>query len=154
MGLREPKNVIDAGNSGTTARLLLGLLSGQPFDSEITGDSYLVKRPMGRVVEPLGLMGAKIFGEKGSDNLPLSIHGQKLNGITYEMPVASAQVKSALILAGMFAEGKTEIIQPQKTRDHTERMLDHFGVNVGLVENTVVVKAVDNYDAAETYYPC
>jgi len=153
MGLNEPSYIIDAGNSGTTARLLLGLLSGQLFNSEITGDSYLIKRPMGRVVKPLGLMGAIIKGENSSDNLPLRIHGQKLSGISYELPVASAQVKSALILAGLYAEGVTEIIQPQNSRDHTERMLGHFGVNIGINKNTISVSRIDDYKAVDLIIP-
>ena len=152
-GLGKPSKIIDAGNSGTTARLLLGLLSGQPFDSEITGDRYLVKRPMRRVVKPLGLMGAEITGENSSNNLPLHIKGQKLSGISYKLPIASAQVKSALILAGLFAEGTTEIAEPQKTRDHTEKMLCHFGANIKIKENKIVVVENSEYNAAELSIP-
>ncbi|MGI9533515.1 MAG: 3-phosphoshikimate 1-carboxyvinyltransferase [Thermodesulfobacteriota bacterium] len=152
-GLIEPSRIIDAGNSGTTARLLLGLLSGQSFNAEITGDRYLLKRPMGRVVIPLGMMGARIQGKNGSEYLPLQIKGQKLNGISYELPVASAQVKSALILAGLYAEGKTEIIEPQKTRDHTERMLRHFGVSIEIHKNTITVTGNGNYNASELLIP-
>ena len=152
-GLSTPAKIIDAGNSGTTARLLLGLLCGQSFDSEITGDRYLVKRPMGRVVRPLELMGAEITGENGSDNLPLRIKGQMLNAISYKLPMASAQVKSALILAGLYAEGITEIIEPQKTRDHTERMLRHFGVNIEISNNRLKVGDYGNYSASELLIP-
>ena len=152
-GLSAPAKIIDAGNSGTTARLLLGLLCGQSFDSEITGDSYLVRRPMGRVVKPLELMGAEIKGKNGSDNLPLRVKGHKLNGISYKLPVASAQVKSALILAGLYAKGITEIIEPQKTRDHTERMLRHFGVNIEISDNNIKVGDCENYIASELIIP-
>ncbi|MGI9553362.1 MAG: 3-phosphoshikimate 1-carboxyvinyltransferase [Thermodesulfobacteriota bacterium] len=152
-GLTQPSKIIDAGNSGTTARLLLGLLSGQVFNSEITGDRYLIKRPMGRVVKPLGIMGAQIMGENGSENLPLRINGQQLRGISYKLPVASAQVKSALILAGLYAEGTTELIEPQKTRDHTERMLNHFGVAIDTNENTVKFTGNGDYKAAELLIP-
>lgn len=152
-GLKKPSKVIDAGNSGTTARLLLGLLSGQPFSSSITGDKYLKKRPMGRVVSPLGLMGADITGEKGIDNLPLSIKGQKLHGISYDLPVASAQVKSALILAGLFASGVTEITEPVKTRDHTERILRYFGANLKTDGNKITVMESDKYEAADLLIP-
>ncbi len=152
-GLKEPSKVIDAGNSGTTARLLLGLLSGQPFSSSITGDKYLKKRPMGRVVRPLGLMGADIKGDKGTDSLPLSIKGQKLHGISYDLPVASAQVKSALILAGLFARGVTEITEPEKTRDHTERILRYFGVNLETDGNKITVMENDKLEAADLLIP-
>lgn len=152
-GLKEPSEMIDAGNSGTTARLLLGLLSGQPFNSCITGDKYLKKRPMGRVVKPLELMGADIMGENGVDNLPLSIKGQKLHGISYKLPVASAQVKSALILAGLSAEGVTRIVEPQKTRDHTERILKYFGVNVETDGNNITVIESNGYEAADLLIP-
>ncbi len=152
-GLKEPSAIIDAGNSGTTARLLLGLLSGQPFNSGITGDKYLKRRPMGRVVKPLGLMGADIIGDNGTGNLPLSIKGQKLHGISYRLPVASAQVKSALILAGLSAEGVTKIAEPQKTRDHTERMLKYFGVNVETDNSSITVTGNNGYEAADLLIP-
>ena len=152
-GLNKPSKIIDARNSGTTARLLLGLLSGQLFEADITGDRYLVKRPMGRVVKPLSLMGAKITGKDGSEHLPLHIIGQKLHGISYELPVASAQVKSALILAGIYAEGITEIIEPQKTRDHTERMLTHFGVKLNTEGNKIKVNSIEDYGGSELIIP-
>lgn len=152
-GLNEPTNAIDAGNSGTTARLLLGLLSGQSFTSRITGDRYLKKRPMERVVRPLELMGAEFSGEKNKNNLPLCIKGQKLQGISYKLPVASAQVKSALILAGLYADSITEIIEPQKTRDHTERMLRHFGVNIDVSGNKTAVLENREYKAANLIIP-
>jgi 3-phosphoshikimate 1-carboxyvinyltransferase len=126
-GLREPEDTIDAGNSGTTARLISGLLSAQGFFSTITGDKYLRERPMERIVKPLTLMGAKIWGRDGGKRLPLAIQGNKLSAIQYQLPIASAQVKSAILLAGLYADGETEIIEPTPTRDHTERMLSYFG---------------------------
>ena len=115
-GLKEAEGTIDAGNSGTTARLIMGLLSGQEFTSKLDGDKYLRKRPMRRVVDPLMLMGADIEGENNAENLPLLIKGRKLKSIKYELPVASAQVKSAIILAGLYADGETEVIEPQKNQ--------------------------------------
>lgn len=129
-GLREPVDVIDAGNSGTTARLLTGILAGQPFFSVLTGDGSLRGRPMGRVIAPLGVMGAHIRGRAGSTLLPLSISPAPLSGATINIPVASAQLKSALILAGLYASGETVIISPEESRDHTERMLSAQGADV------------------------
>lgn len=127
--LQAPSKEIDCGNSGTGMRLLAGLLAAQPFESTLFGDESLSSRPMGRVITPLSQMGAKIEaqGEKPGC-APLKIYGQKLKPIHYEMPVASAQVKSALLLAGLFCEGVTTVVQPADTRDHTERMLEAFGV--------------------------
>ncbi|MEK7702490.1 MAG: 3-phosphoshikimate 1-carboxyvinyltransferase [Nitrospirota bacterium] len=126
-GLSEPSNVIDCGNSGTTLRLLAGLLSGRPFFSVLTGDDSLRKRPMRRVIDPLQRMGAHIVGRARDSFAPLAINGTKLSGIEYPLPVASAQVKSALLLAGLTAEGKTVITDYYGTRDHTERMLQYLG---------------------------
>jgi 3-phosphoshikimate 1-carboxyvinyltransferase len=127
--LQAPSKEIDCGNSGTGMRLLAGLLAAQPFESTLFGDESLSSRPMGRVITPLSQMGAKIEaqGEKPGC-APLKIYGQKLKPIHYEMPVASAQVKSAVLLAGLFCEGETTVVQPADTRDHTERMLEAFGV--------------------------
>lgn len=129
-GLKEPADVIDVCNSGTTARLLTGLLSAQPFFSVITGDASLRKRPMRRVVEPLRLMGAQISGRNDDRLLPLAIKGGKLKGIEYKTPVASAQLKSALLLAGLYAEGETTVVEPALSRDHTEQMLKAFGADI------------------------
>ena len=129
-GLKEPEDIIDAKNSGTTARLLTGLLSAQGFFSSITGDKSLRTRPMDRIVIPLRLMGARILGREGGKKLPLALEGSKLSAIKYSPPVPSAQVKSAILLAGLFAEGETEVIELNSTRDHTERMLSYFGVKV------------------------
>lgn len=152
-GLREPLQEIDAGNSGTTARILAGLLSAQRFDSVITGDKYLKKRPMKRVVDPLRQMGAEITGEDGGDRLPLHIHGTELNGIRYTLPVASAQVKSCLILAGLYANGITIITEPERSRDHTERMLDHFGVKLVVNDNTIEISKPEQFQSRELSVP-
>lgn len=139
-GLREPDDVLDCGNSGTTARLLLGVLAGQPFHAVLTGDGSLRQRPMGRVAEPLRRMGAVIAGRGGGKLLPLSVSGGILQPFSYASPVASAQVKSAVLLAGLFAEGETSVTEPEKSRDHTERMLSAFGASVRVDGNTVTVR--------------
>jgi 3-phosphoshikimate 1-carboxyvinyltransferase len=131
-GLTEPAGVLDLGNSGTGMRLLAGLLAGQDFFSVLTGDQYLVKRPMGRIVEPLRSMGAVIDGRSGGKLAPLAVRGagRNVRAIDYLSPVASAQVKSAILLCGLYAEGVTSVSEPHKSRDHTERMLRFFGVKV------------------------
>ncbi len=127
-GLKAPSQPLDCGNSGTAMRLLAGLLAAQKFDSELTGDASLLKRPMRRVVDPLMQMGASIqLSSEGTGPLLISGVASSLQGITYHMPIASAQVKSALLLAGLYAKGKTTIIEPAVTRDHTERMLKAMG---------------------------
>lgn len=152
-GLKEPSQVIDAGNSGTTMRLLTGLLSGQKFFSVISGDSSLNQRPMKRVIHPLTLMGACIWGREGGEFAPLAIKGSKLQGIKYQLPVASAQVKSALILAGLYAEGVTEIIEPILTRDHTERMLSFFGVRLERGNNSLKIRSGFEWEGREVIIP-
>lgn len=136
-GLKAPKTDLDMGNSGTSMRLMSGLMSGQAFDVRMTGDSSLSKRPMKRVTVPLAQMGARIDAtEQGTP--PLLVHGgSQLKGIHYEMPMASAQVKSALLLAGLYAEGETSVIEPAPTRDHTERMLRGFGYTVKTAGNQI-----------------
>ncbi len=136
----EPDNVIDCGNSGTTARLLCGLLSGLPFFAVLTGDGSLRRRPMKRVVAPLSQMGAHIDGREGGEKLPLAIWGQGLSGMDYASPVASAQVKTALLLAGLTADGITRVSEPAPSRDHTERMLPAFGVHLSREGNTVAIE--------------
>ncbi|MBP1933436.1 3-phosphoshikimate 1-carboxyvinyltransferase [Ammoniphilus resinae] len=128
--LEEPHEVLDVGNSGTTIRLISGILSGLPFHSTLVGDESIAKRPMKRVVTPLRQMGAKIDGRQGGEYTPLSIRGGQLQGIEYHSSVASAQVKSAILLAGLRAEGTTTVYEPHLSRDHTERMLSSFGVEV------------------------
>ena len=127
-GLTAPKGVLDAGNSGTTSRILLGLLAGQPFACRLDGDKYLRRRPMRRVTGPVRLMGAVFRGRGDASYLPIEVKGGSLRGITYRLPVASAQVKSALLLAGLYAKGATTVIEPMATRDHTERMFSMFGI--------------------------
>ena len=127
-GFQRSGEALDCGNSGTTARLLCGLLAGQSFDSVLTGDASLSKRPMQRVIEPLKMMGAEIDSSDG--RLPLRIHGRQLHGIRYELPVASAQVKSCVLLAGLLADGKTTTVEQTPTRDHTERMLQWLGLDL------------------------
>ncbi len=134
-----PKDDIDCGNSGTTMRLLAGILAGQPFRSRLTGDASLSKRPMKRIMEPLRQMGAKISAEGENDRPPLVIEGGKLSPIHYISPVASAQVKSAVLLAGMFASGKTSVTEPSQSRDHTERMLEYFLVRPQKQDLTVSI---------------
>lgn len=129
-GLREPGEVLDCGNSGTTMRLMSGVLAGQPFHSVLTGDASLRTRPMGRVTTPLREMGASIDGRDGGRLAPLSVRGGGLRGIRYESPVASAQVKSAVLLAGLFADGATTVVEPEPSRDHTERMLAAMGARL------------------------
>jgi 3-phosphoshikimate 1-carboxyvinyltransferase len=129
-GLGEPEDLLDLGNSGTAARLLLGILATHPITAFVTGDASLRRRPMGRVVEPLSRFGARFVAREGA-RLPLAISGATNPiAITYRLPVPSAQVKSAVLLAGLNAPGTTTVIEPQPTRDHTERMLDHFGATV------------------------
>ncbi|QCR32172.1 3-phosphoshikimate 1-carboxyvinyltransferase [Lysinibacillus sp. SGAir0095] len=133
----EPKEILYTGNSGTTTRLMLGILSGTTLHSVMTGDASIGKRPMRRVSDPLRLMGAKIAGRENGQYTPLAIQGTKLKAIDYTMPVASAQVKSAILLAGLRAEGTTVVREKEVSRDHTERMLQQFGASVE-VENGVV----------------
>ncbi len=139
-GLQEPADILDVGNSGTTLRLMTGILSGLPFYSTLIGDSSIAKRPMTRVVNPLREMGAKIDGREEGKYTPISVRGGDLKGITYELPVASAQVKSSILLAGLQAEGKTVVIEPKKSRNHTETMLQMFGVNVECDGSTISVE--------------
>ncbi|KKX53042.1 3-phosphoshikimate 1-carboxyvinyltransferase [Brevibacillus borstelensis] len=129
-GLQEPSQHLDVGNSGTTIRLMAGILATQPFHSVMEGDESIAKRPMRRVIGPLRQMGAKIDGRKDGEYTPLSIRGGELQGISYQSPVASAQIKSAILLAGMQANGVTSVTEPHLSRDHTERMLQAFGVKL------------------------
>ncbi|NGZ05484.1 MAG: 3-phosphoshikimate 1-carboxyvinyltransferase [Magnetococcales bacterium] len=138
-GLSEPEDVLDMGNSGTGMRLLAGLLAGQPFFSVLTGDESLRSRPMGRVAIPLARMGARILGRNQNRYAPLAIQGTELTGIEYVSPVASAQVKTALLLAGLNAAGRTVVSEPALSRDHTERMLAAYGVGLERHGLTVAV---------------
>ncbi|MBI1911510.1 MAG: 3-phosphoshikimate 1-carboxyvinyltransferase [Deltaproteobacteria bacterium] len=152
-GLTEAEDIIDAGNSGTTTRLLTGLLSAQPFFSVITGDATLRRRPMKRVVDPLSKMGASITGRKNNSLLPIAISGRQLNGINYKTPIASAQLKSALLLAGLYARGETIIEEPEKSRDHTERMFRLFGADIKVIENSVIVKSTNRLNGCKIKIP-
>ena len=129
-GLTKPEDVLDAGNSGTTVRLLSGILSGQEFSSEITGDDSIRRRPMNRVIRPLTMMGADVRARYENSCAPLIITGRPLTGISYQSPVASAQVKSCVLLAGLYADGPTSVTEPALSRDHTERMLRYFGADL------------------------
>jgi len=152
-GLRAPRAVLDCGNSGTSMRLLAGLLAPQGFDCELTGDASLRKRPMRRVADPLAAMGARIETAEGG-RPPLRIRGNPaLRGIDYAMPVASAQVKSALLLAGLYASGTTRVTEPAPTRDHTERMLAAFGYAVQRVGATVSVSGGGTLRATDIAVP-
>jgi 3-phosphoshikimate 1-carboxyvinyltransferase len=139
--LREPAAVLDCGNSGTSMRVLAGLLAGRPFLSVLSGDASLNERPMWRVTEPLRAMGARVDGRAGGEYAPLAIRGAQLHGMRHELAVPSAQVKSALVLAGLQASGTTEIVSPALSRDHTERMLAALGVPIDVEECCVRVRA-------------
>ena len=153
-GLKAPKNDLYLGNSGTSMRLLSGLLAGQPFNSVLTGDKSLSGRPMRRVTEPLALMGADIKAtEKGTAPLYITGKAGKLKGIDYAMPMASAQVKSCLLLAGMYAEGETSVTEPAPTRDHTERMLSGFSYPVKQQGSKVTITADGKLTAADIDVP-
>lgn len=152
-GLQAPDKSIDCGNSGTTMRLLSGLLAGRPFFSELDGDASLRQRPMQRIIDPLSLMGAKISSKGGNGLAPLEIHGGGLHGIQYRMPVASAQVKSALLLAALQARGETTLEEPQKSRDHTEVMLRGFGCDVSVDGATVTVGGEQNLFGQDVRIP-
>lgn len=142
-GLTEPAEVLDVGNSGTTIRLLTGLLAGQEFVSILTGDDSIRRRPMARVTRPLTEMGAMIWGRQGGNYSPLAIRGAKLIGKHHSIPVASAQVKSALLLAGLYAAGETAVTEPAASRDHTERMLKGFGAAIQKDGLTTIVSSGD-----------
>jgi 3-phosphoshikimate 1-carboxyvinyltransferase len=136
---RQVLETIDCGNSGTSMRLLAGILAAQPFPSRLSGDASLCSRPMKRIMGPLTQMGAYIESERNNDRAPLRLHGARLQSISYSMPVASAQVKSCVLLAGLFAEGSTGVTEPSKSRDHTERMMKHFYITLRQSENTTIV---------------
>ena len=148
-GLKQPYEMLYTGNSGTTTRLLCGILAGQNFDTSITGDASIQKRPMGRVVQPLSMMGAKIENEY----CPLYITGTKLHGIDYKMPVASAQVKTAIILAGLYADGETVIHEIEKSRDHTELMLSAMGADLTVDNLDITVKPTNDLTAVNVDVP-
>ncbi|WP_035267392.1 3-phosphoshikimate 1-carboxyvinyltransferase [Desulfitibacter alkalitolerans] len=152
-GLSEPQDVLDVGNSGTTIRLMSGILAGQSFISVVTGDSSIRKRPMGRVTKPLKEMGATILGRQKGELAPLTISGGSLRPISYKTPVASAQIKSSILLAGLFANGWTEVIEPEKSRDHSERMLRYFGAEVEVDGLAVRIKGHPTLTGREIQVP-
>lgn len=152
-GLSQPKSTLDVGNSGTTFRLMSGILSAQAFNATLTGDASIQKRPMDRIVKPLGLMGAQLDGKDNGKFAPIHIQGQPLKGITYESPVASAQVKSSILLAGLYASGETTVIEPHKSRDHTERMLAYFGHSLRIEGNKVTTEPCKELYAKEVIVP-
>ena len=150
-GLKEPENVLDAGNSGTTLRLLMGMLSAQNFFVTFTGDDSLRKRPMARVIKPLSKMGAQLVSRENSRLLPLAILPvEQIKAINYEMPMASAQVKSAILLAGMYADSKTIVTEPYVSRDHTEKMFETFGVELYKEGTSVGIQKVEQLISPET----
>ncbi|MFS0560278.1 3-phosphoshikimate 1-carboxyvinyltransferase [Terribacillus sp. 179-K 1B1 HS] len=152
-GFKEPLQPINFGNSGTTARLLLGVFAALPFHITAYGDASLTKRPMDRVAKPLRQMGAKINGREKGKYLPLAVDGQKLSELTYHTPVKSAQVKSALLLAGLLADGETRISEDVKTRDHTEQMLQSFGASIDVSGTTVTVQGGQQLVGTDVYVP-
>jgi 3-phosphoshikimate 1-carboxyvinyltransferase len=152
-GLKEPGDVLDCKNSGTSMRLLSGLLSGQNFFSVLTGDSSLLRRPMKRIIEPLNLMGAKISGRENDQFAPLTIKGGNLKAIDYKLEVASAQVKSAILLASLYAEGNSSVTEPAQSRDHTERILNLYGAKIGSSKNKITLKEKNELKGKEISIP-
>ncbi len=150
--LQAPRSALDCGNSGSTMRMLSGILAGQPFTSVLTGDVSLSRRPMKRVIEPLTQMGARMQSAEG-DRAPLEIRGAKLHGIQYRPAVASAQVKTSVLFAGLLAEGKTSVEEPARTRDHGELALRAFGVEVERDRNTVSIQGGQTVKTLEAYVP-
>lgn len=152
-GLSEPRHILNVGNSGTTLRLLLGILAGQDFCAVLTGDDSLIERPMKRVSEPLQKMGAIILGRNEGSLAPLTIRGGRLKAIKYSSPIPSAQVKSAVLLAGLYAEGETSVTESVKSRDHTEKMLRFFGSEIKVEGLTVKVKGKQKLTAQKVTVP-
>ena len=152
-GLQAPTEVLDCGNSGTTTRLISGILSGQKFPVALTGDASIQKRPMGRIIKPLTQMGAQITSERGDGCAPLHIQGGSLHGIHYQSPVASAQVKSAILLAGLYAEGVTAVTEPTLSRNHTELMLKGFGADISSSGTTASIRPVSELYGQEITVP-
>lgn len=151
-GLRAPAGVLDMGNAGTAMRLFMGLLGAQPFDSVLVGDESLMRRPMERVAAPLRAMGARIETTQGRPPVRIT-GGASLRGMRYDMPVASAQVKSAVLLAGLYAEGETTVVEPAVTRDHTERMLQTFGCEVRARDGRATVRPPARLEGANVSVP-
>lgn len=152
-GLSAPHQILDAGNSGTTVRLLSGILAAQNFPSTITGDASIQKRPMKRVMDPLTQMGACIESQNQNGCAPLNIHGTQLKGIHYQSPVSSAQVKSCVLLAGLYADQKTSVTEPTVSRDHSERMLSYLGAEVAVQGTTVTIEPEPELNARDIQVP-
>lgn len=152
-GLQAPSAVLDVGNSGTTTRLMSGILAAQSFACTVTGDASIQKRPMGRIITPLSQMGADITSLRNNGCAPLHIQGRPLTGIHYVSPVASAQVKSAILLAGLYAEGETSVTEPYVSRNHTELMLEAFGGAIHYNDTTVTVRSVPRLEAQNISVP-
>ncbi len=152
-GLKEPSSILDTGNSGTTTRLMCGLLCGQSFDCIINGDSSIQTRPMKRIMTPLNMMGANIKSICDNGCAPLRIEGRTLHGIHYDSPVSSAQVKSAIIFAGLYAEGTTSVTEPVLSRNHTELMLSACGADIQSIDTTVTIKTVSGLEAQKIIVP-
>ena len=152
-GLEKPEGVLDCGNSGTTMRLISGILSAQDFDVTLTGDASIQKRPMKRIMDPLSRMGASIKSLPGNGCAPLYIQGRPLTGIHYASPVASAQVKSSVLLAGLYADGETAVTEPSLSRDHTERMLGLFGADIASEGTTARITPARELFAADIQVP-
>ena len=152
-GLEKPEGVLDCGNSGTTMRLISGILSAQDFDVTLTGDASIQKRPMKRIMDPLSRMGADIESLPGNGCAPLYIQGRPLTGIHYASPVASAQVKSSVLLAGLYADGETAVTEPSLSRDHTERMLGLFGADIASEGTTARITPARELFAADIQVP-
>ena len=152
-GLKEPADILDCGNSGTTMRLLAGLLSAQNFYSVLTGDSSLRKRPMGRVIKPLKRMGAQIFAQRKGQFPPLTIMGSQLQGIDYSSPIPSAQVKTCLLLAGLYAKGNTSVTEKYRSRNHTERMLKFLGADIEVNNLRVRIKGGASLSGRKLWVP-
>lgn len=152
-GLNAPATVLDAGNSGTTTRLISGILAAQPFETTLTGDASIQKRPMRRIMEPLSMMGAKIISVKGNDCAPLQITGSRLHGIHYQSKVASAQVKSSILLAGLYADGETSVTEPTISRNHSEIMLRYFGADIHTEGKTAIIRPEPKLTGQEINVP-
>lgn len=152
-GLKEPDEILNVGNSGTTIRLMMGILAGRPFFSTLIGDKSIGKRPMTRVTIPLMEMGAKIDGRKNGEYTPIAVRGGSLKNFQYRLPVASAQVKSSLLFAGLQGEGCTTIIEPAKTRDHTERMIRQFGGEIDVDGTTITIKGGQSLKGTDIHVP-
>ena len=152
-GLKKPDSILDVGNSGTTTRLMTGILAAQNFQVTVNGDASIQKRPMGRIITPLSQMGADIMSLNHNNCAPLQITGKPLKGIHYQSPVASAQIKSSILLAGLYADGETSVTEPYVSRNHTELMFDYFGIDVKTNDTTATVLPAHKLTAQEVIVP-